>query len=248
MQQKCVVCGRGSDEVLIYKGVCLDCFLRDTKTFTFKEKSVHFTFCPVCGDHTYKGRWRRSDDVSILKSDFKNIVLSNIRVNVEGEIVSIEFKSDVLDFIKYSGNRRIDGNIKIKLYGYDFVVERSMYTYVDVEHKLCDRCLNEVSGNYEAILQIRGYADKSKMNELYMVVSKSLDSAYKAGRDYRLIDQKIIDNGVDFYFSSYNEAIRIAKEIKKRFGGNLSETRKLVKIKGGKRIARHTILLKFSKD
>lgn len=246
MQQRCVICGRGSDEVLIYKNVCLDCFLHEVKTLIFKGKSVHFTLCPICGDHTFKGKWRRSDDPIMLENDLKAIILSNIKVNVNGEIVDFKFRDDVIRFIKNSGNRKIDVDVKVKLYDYDVIVERSIYTYVNIEHKLCDRCLNEISGNYEAILQVRGNIGREEMNKLYLTVSKSLETAYKSGRDYRLIDQKEVNNGVDFYFSSYNEAVRAAKELKKQFGGNITETRKLVKVKGGKRIARHTLLLRLT--
>jgi len=246
VQQRCVICGRGSDEVLIYKNVCLDCFLHEVKTLIFKGKSVHFTLCPICGDHTFKGKWRRSDDPIMLENDLKAIILSNIKVNVNGEIVDFKFRDDVIRFIKNSGNRKIDVDVKVKLYDYDVIVERSIYTYVNIEHKLCDRCLNEISGNYEAILQVRGNIGREEMNKLYLTVSKSLETAYKSGRDYRLIDQKEVNNGVDFYFSSYNEAVRAAKELKKQFGGNITETRKLVKVKGGKRIARHTLLLRLT--
>jgi NMD protein affecting ribosome stability and mRNA decay len=248
VQQRCVICGRGSDKVLIYKGVCLDCFLHETKMFIFKERNVHFTLCPVCGDHIFKGKWRRSDDPVMLESDLKAIILSNIRVNINGEIVGFEFKGDVIKFITNPGNRKIDVGVKVKLHDYGVVVERDIYTYVNIEHKLCDRCLNEISGNYEAILQVRGNISREEMNRLYLTVSKSLEAAYKSGRDYRLIDQKEVNNGVDFYFSSYNEAVRAAKELKKQFGGNIRETRKLVKVKGGRRITRHTLLLRITED
>ncbi|MGB9729269.1 MAG: NMD3-related protein [Thermoprotei archaeon] len=248
MQEKCLVCGRSKKEVLIYKGICLDCFLHDRKVFEFKDKKVHFIVCPICGDHLYKGSWRRSNDTLLLRNDFKSIILSNIKINMEDSIIDIKFDSDVEDFIKHPGNNRINASVKIKLHGYGVVINRDIYMYINVKHKICDRCLNEVSGNYEAILQIRGSIDKEEMNQLYLTVSKSLEKAYKSGRDYRLIDQKEVDNGVDFYFSSYNEAVRVTRELKKQFGGNITETRKLVKIKGGKKVARHTLLLRINED
>lgn len=248
VHEKCLVCGKSSDKVPIYRGVCLDCFLHDTKVLMFKERKVHFTVCPICGDHIYKGSWRRSDDILLLEDDFKSVVLSNIKTDMEDSIVDIEFDNDIVNFVKRSGNNRINGHVKIRLHGYNVIIDRNIYAYVDVRHKVCDRCLNEVSGNYEAILQVRGNISKEEMNQLYLAVSKSLEMAYKSGRDYRLIDQKEVSKGVDFYFSSYNEAIRTAKELKKQFGGNITETRKLVKIKGGKRIARHTILLRITED
>ncbi|MEM3833294.1 MAG: NMD3-related protein [Thermoprotei archaeon] len=247
MQEKCLVCGR-SEGVLIYRGICLDCFLHERKILTFKERRVHFTVCPICGDHLYKGSWRRSSNILLLKNDFKSMVLSNIKIDAEDSIIDVEFDGDVEDFIKRAGNNRIDARVKIKLHGYNVVINRDIYMYIDVKHKICDRCLNEISGNYEAVLQVRGHIDREEMNLLYLTVSKSLEKAYKSGRDYRLIDQKEVDNGVDFYFSSYNEAVRVTKELKRQFGGNITETRKLVKIKGGKRIARHTILLRITED
>ena len=244
----CVLCGRGGEDVKISNGICLECFKSKYLRISSK-KPVKLVLCPLCGDHKYKGRWRRDyvqeKLVRDVESTAPSVLISpyNVKISKFKLLTSLE--------LLFKRPLYISGETYLVLEDYDELVKMRLTIPAEIKFRYCDRCLREKSGNYEAVLQVRSKSKKMNPEEkrrIYTIIVEGINRAYKSGRDYRVIDSKDFEYGIDVYFSSYAQAKRAAKNIKRILGGSITKTEKLVKVdKSGKRVSRKTILVKLDK-
>ncbi len=247
MPRVCAICGRSESEVKIYDGLCPICFIVERLEVKVKRRP-RIAVCPSCGDHTFRGRWRRDYDGRKIADDLA-VMVSDV-VRVEGGVFKGVKLDEEVDLEKlYSRPSDLRVGVFIYLEGYEEDVTYHFNVPLKVDVRLCDRCIRERSGNYEAVLQVRmveGPMSMDRRKQVYRIVVESLGKAYREGRDYRVVKTEDYRYGIDIYFTSYSQAMRVAQALKKRIGGVISETSKLVKIdRSGRRVARKTILIRL---
>ena len=201
MTKVCAVCGRGEPEVRVYNGLCLDCFISERLTVDIKRR-LKIQICPSCGDHTYKGRWRRDYDARKLKEDIRN-TLSGIFKVKGGRMEDFDLDREVDIEWLIRRPHSIKAHLAIYIDGYDEVIEYPISVPLTVNIRLCDRCLREKSGNYEALLQVRmieGDMDREKRRQIYGIIVEMLGKAYREGRDYRVIKTEDYHYGIDVFY------------------------------------------------
>lgn len=212
----------------------------------YPKHPVKITICKSCGDHTYLGRWRRDPSERNLNNDLKKLIIRSIRVE-RGKLISINVPYvNSEDLMKKDKGILVDALVYIDF----FDVENAFKIFIpmDIDVKLCDRCIKEKIENYDAILQVRwarGVGEELR-SEIYKLIYEVLERAYYRGGDYRIIKTEDRPYGMDVYFSSLSQAWEAARMISKKYSTTIKKTMKLIKIdRSGKRVSRHTLLVRI---
>lgn len=200
MQKFCFVCGRRTDKLI--NGYCEGCH---EKKPIVKLKKLSLTVCARCNSIKIGNSWTKNIE-DVLKKRIKSVgELERIKVNEEGR------QLEILLEIRYQGKIKREAHIvefnKIKA--------------------LCKKCLRDITGYYEAVLQLREFEE----NEL----PKKFLNAFR---------YKHVKGGIDFYIESKSVARSIAKKIQKMFSVETKESFKIKGRKDGKNIYRNFILIR----
>jgi len=236
----CVYCGaEDSSENPVVSGVCLKCKLKRGELAKVDAREYKFDLCRVCYSVRVGYKWFEAGSFS--------------------EALSIVVENYLINHIKPSS-----GVEKLEYTGYEHVTEPSWRTTLRLYFKIvyggreaiapldvvvsfnpdkCPRCRMHDSGEYEAVVQLRGLSDEeftSILNTALKHHSKLLES---------VIEIASVRNGVDVYLSSGSSARKLAKALtsilKTRYSVVTSESYEEVRSGSGGR-ARLTISIKVS--
>lgn len=211
MEKICPRCGARSTERKFIENFCADCF----KSFIDLDlpAAVEIPVCRQC-DRVKLREWREKDSEAIgqfvLRACGIKEPSAKIHVSSEGEC-RIELKSE-----------REDARIEVE--------DRVGIKFVQT---LCDRCSRTSSGYYEAIIQLRGAAEKVERMRAKMQPVLEANSFIS-----KLIESK---RGVDFYVGSR----KAAEEALAEFGLTPLISNKLYGVKDGQRVYRTTFSVRL---
>lgn len=239
----CVLCGRTTDELI--QNVCVECFTREKSILHLPEK-LRGEVCGYCGARKSHGRWIEpgtGGEEAILKAaeealrESMAIEASDAEVHVEGGVA--KKSSDKLFLLPFKVS------VKGSLEG--VILESKGTSTAEVRVGICDDCTRRKSGYFEAVLQVRGEEgiDRDQMKRISGIVEESL----RIRHDKRAFVSKVEERkeGIDYYLGSVKAARRIARVIKEKFGGRVSESPKLVGRKDGKDLYRVSIAVRLPK-
>jgi nonsense-mediated mRNA decay protein 3 len=211
MEKICPTCGVSSGKRKFVGNFCLDCHL---KTVRIEIPSrIKIQICKSCGK-IKSGKWQEKTDELL------------------GKIIAREAKGkfDAVKVSKIEGNRYL-ASFLVEIDSTPFEIKREFEIVFD--KALCENCSREVSGYYEAIVQLRG--DKSRVEKF-------------AGKLERILTKetfisKIIEsrNGIDIYAGSKQAVAAALNYLNCK--PNISD--KLYGVKDGKRIFRRTYCIRL---
>ncbi|OYT39088.1 MAG: hypothetical protein B6U89_04740 [Desulfurococcales archaeon ex4484_58] len=235
MVRYCIYCGvEDSIDNPVINGVCLNCRMKRGELVVVNERNLYIELCRSCFSVRIGYKWREStgfDDAieQVVYSVLKNKVkpgegVSNLTINDYELITTPSWRTIVRVYFRgvYGGKE------------FEYPIDFTIY-FKPVK---CPRCKMIDSGEFEAVVQIRG------------IDSKLLDKIFEkiVSRDRRFVEN-IVDiietrNGVDLYFYDHGTARKMAKQLSKYLKLRIKENYEVTGMRSGVSRARLYISLK----
>jgi len=217
---KCVICGRESET-----SVCARCYIRRNRIVEIDRVEVET--CPKCSFYRVGGRWRNIDIYSAVEEALKRALTVHTDFEVEEVELSIDGEKG---YVKLKGNFRGEK------------VEQVHEFRINVKKTLCERCSREAGGYYESIVQLRAENRKLsewEVNEANRIVAEVLE---KEKENLKAFLTKVVERreGIDYYIGSRDVGRKISRRIAERFGGSITESKKIAGRKDGRDLFRFT--------
>ncbi len=215
---KCVVCGKNSE-----RSLCVDCYLKKNRIVEIED--VEVTVCPRCGMFRISGKWKAVDLLEAVSSE----VEKKLRVHPDFKVERVELK------VGERGELLLGGSFWNK------DVEEFLEFEIKLKKVLCEKCSREAGGYYECIVQLRAdrELEESEIDEVNRIVLETIE---KAKEDTKAFISKVVERreGVDYYIGGRNIGRKISKSIVEKFGGKITESKKIAGRKDGRDIYRFT--------
>lgn len=217
----CPQCGKKTEE--LFNSLCKTCFLEGIKLL--EVGNLEITVCKGCHNY-FKGEKKTSIE-KIIKNFIRKEITKNYGYTVENiEIEEIKLKDN-------SNSAMV--LLKVSVMAKGVKIEEEEEKEVIFKKEICERCSKKAAGYYEAIVQLRA---KNRIP-----TEKEQEIAFELA--YFLLDEEDfiskvekLKKGLNLYVSSIESGRKISKEIIKRLGGVLKESKKLVGKKEGRNVYR----------
>lgn len=236
MKMYCIECGK---EVKLYENLCEHCFLKKNR-FVYAPEYLDIRRCTYCGSIKMGREWC---DVSVEES-IKFALDNAITVDERAEKCSYDINFD------YEDERNIVCEIKAHISYQGMSITEKQSSKIRIKNDVCTRCIKVQGRYYEAIVQVRANGrslSTLETKEIKNRVAQRIDVLQKSNRNIFLGREEEVRGGIDFYLSSKNAGVLIAKELVNIFGASFSESSSLFGQKDGKRIYRMTYLVRLPK-
>lgn len=239
MNRLCIKCGK--DKELINE-FCKDCFIEENSLLKhFKE--IRIIICSKCNSYLYKNSWR-SDGCENLEENIENVSAKlfkeKIVLNPDVKLKNLKIKFDMPKNLKISNGSIVDVVLNLDVTGSikDIDIKENYEIPIKIKFSICNNCKKLKGRYYEATLQIRPknervlkFVEEYCNNKKNVFISKIEEEKY----------------GYDIFLSDQKEARSLGSLLKKKFGGELKESKKLFGRKEGKDIYRGTVLFRLDK-
>jgi nonsense-mediated mRNA decay protein 3 len=217
---RCALCGRESD-----RSLCARCYAE--RNSIVEVGKVRVETCPRCGFYRVGGRWR---DIS-YNSAVEESLRKSLVVHPEFEVKEVElFLNGDRGYVKLKG----------KLWGEE--LEQFCEFKIYIKKILCERCSREAGGYYESIVQLRAKNRKLSREEIEITNSIVVEVINGERENMKAFLTKVVERkeGVDYYIGSRDIGRKISRKIAERFGGTITESKKICGRKDGRDIFRFT--------
>ena len=237
MNKFCVKCGKEEDLVNEF---CRDCF-KEENTLLKHFKEVKIIICNECGNYLYKNSWKNKEDNELEKNIEKiaaKLFKKKMILNEEGKLENLKIKVEVPKKLKVANKNIVNITLDINVVGSikDVKVEEDYEVPTKVEFSTCNNCKKKAGRYFEAKLQIRPKNDK---------ILRFVEE-YCENRGNLFISKVEEDkNGYDVYLSSQKEARSLGNLLKRKFGGEVKESKKLFGRKDGRDVYRATVAFRL---
>jgi len=233
----CVNCG--SEDNLVNE-LCLDCFKKEnTLLKNFKEAKI--VICNECKSYLHKNSWRKpfSEDVERnIKKITSEVFKNKINVNPGVKLDEVKIEVETPKKLKVGNGSLVNLVLDVEIVGTIDEIELKEKYVVPIQARInaCNNC-KKLGGNYfEAKLQIRPKNDKIlKFVQDYCEDRKKLFISKIEEAKY----------GYDLYLSDQKETRNLGSMMRRKFGGEVKESKKLFGVKEGKTIYRATVLFRL---
>ncbi len=235
MTRFCIYCGAESTpDNPVIDGVCLRCRIKRGEIVRLKKRMLRYELCKICGNIRVGYRWRNTHG---FEEAISLLVYEEIPKYIEPGPGVTDLRITGFEYITEPNWRtRVKVNLS-GLYG-GAVFNTSVEVVILFTPVKCPRCKMIESGEYEALLQIRGI-EKHRLNEF---LRREFDADPRLGND--LVDVIETDRGVDLYFYNYGAARKLARRLARKLGLGMHENYETVGTRSGRQRARLTIILK----
>ncbi len=242
MRRFCSVCGEVTDELIENK--CRRCYASEKRLIKIAPR-LETKACRHCRRYLRNGKWTvAKDEKSMLEEAARASLEGSIRVEMKAPSLDIQVREPVRTSasvysipITVTARGRIQG----------LEIEASESAEVRLSYGICDECSRLRGGYYEAIVQLRGPAPlgEAEREKFDRFVSERVA---KSG-DRRAFIARIEDlhEGLDFYLGSAKLARKVARALRGKYGGTITESAKLFGKKEGKELYRVTIAVRLPK-
>ncbi|MHC1635840.1 MAG: NMD3-related protein [Candidatus Methanospirareceae archaeon] len=221
----CPKCGRRNDEFI--QSLCKECFLEEIKLLEVGDLEI--TVCKRCNNY-FKGRKRTSVEKEVedfVKKEIRRRYGYDVKVRVEEEE-------------RRRGSVEVSLDIEAEIEGVR--IEERGKKRIILKRSVCERCNKQASGYYEAIVQIR--AKDRVPTEEEEEIATEIAHLLLGEADF-ISKIETLREGLDLYVSSIECGRKISREISKRLGGNITESRKLYGRKEGRNVYRVTFSVRL---
>lgn len=237
MNRICIKCGK--DKELINE-FCKDCFIEENSLLKhFKE--IKIIICAKCNSYLYKNSWRNEEYQNLEKNIeivSTKLLKEKIVLNPDVKLKNLEIKVDIPKNLKISNGNIVDVVLNLNVIGSikDIDIKESYEIPIKIKFSICNNCKKLKGRYYEATLQIRPknervlkFVEDHCNNKKNVFISKIEEEKY----------------GYDIFLSDQKEARSLGSLLKKKFGGEIKESKKLFGRKEGKDIYRGTVLFRL---
>jgi len=213
MLKVCPRCGATSDKKKFIGSFCEDCFAERVQISV--PHRIESVICKTCS-RIRTDRWERMSARALEKL---------VRKEIKG-------KYDNVRFVFPDSGEGTASAVFIVSAGDSFIEIPRQFELVQ-KKALCEDCSREVSGYFEAIIQLRG--DAKKVEKMFRSLERSLRRKTFLPR---IEEQK---NGMDIYVGSNKEVLSLVEEL----GIRAEITHTLHGVKDGKRVYRTTYCIRL---
>lgn len=200
----CIYCGvEDSIENPVIENICLKCRLERSLLLKI-ESEIVFEICRSCFSIKIGFKWIETTGLQ----DALDYVINKKLLNFIEKPVDIKF----IEIVKYefltnpSWRTRVRVYLKIKYRDYEFIAPIEV-TIVFKPVK-CFKCINLISGEYDAVVQIRGF----DLDYLKTILNNVLNKSDLVENIVDIIEKH---NGCDIYFFNKSYARRFVKTLLK---------------------------------
>lgn len=235
MTRYCIYCGReDSPENPVVDGVCLECRIKRGEILRVEKNVLRYDICRVCGSVRIGYKWR---DTHGFEEAITLIVYEEVPRYVKPGPGVGDLRVEKYEYSTAANWRTVVRVYFTGTYGgkrFTYPVEFTIF----FNPSKCPRCVMIDSGEYEAVLQIRGVNPKILNN----ILSKEFMADKRLRED--LVDVIEADNGVNLYFYNHGAARKLARRLAGRLGLRIRENYEVAGTRSGKQRARLSISLK----
>ena len=221
LRRFCYKCGAvESEDNPIINGLCLNCLLKERELVTVKANQK-IVVCPVCGSYLVGSSWYpgSEDPEETIRWLAERIIEQSISPARPAEGVNLV---DVGVRKVRGGKYFADVTVEVEVAGRK--VRQALSVPLNVEKRVCPKCLMKSGGDYEATLQIRserGYVTQAELRNAGELFSK-----VNSGEDVvDLIDKK---EGLDVILASKEVAKKAARLMRFNMGAKVIESYSVV--------------------
>lgn len=227
---ECIVCGEREGE---FKGLCGQCFLKQHAVMETPDY-VNIVLCPHCGAMKRGEHWLdMNEPEAAVDRSVKESLAFDPEVSSADVALEIEQESGLVYRARVIAKMHIRG---LDASGEAEVIAR-------IEHRVCDVCSRLHGNYYESVVQLRGYSSKLSENEKeewLETVRSIVRSLSSSNRRVFLAKSVEMHGGLDFYLSTTDAGRNVSRELARRTGASLKESKKLAGRKDGKDVYRTT--------
>ncbi|MAF51080.1 MAG: hypothetical protein CMH64_03220 [Nanoarchaeota archaeon] len=233
----CVKCG--TEENLINE-FCRGCFSCEN-TLLKHFKDLKIVICHNCKNYLYRNSWQEklSDDLTTcIKEVTKELFSKKIVINSDVDLNNLEIEVEVPKKLKVSRGNFVNLNLGVDVAGEIEKVKMEEHYEVPlkIQFSMCNNCKRSGGKYFEAKLQIR-----PKDEKILEYVKEYCD-----GRKNLFISKiEEIKQGYDLYMNSQKETRSLGNLLRKRFNGEVKESKKLFGRKDGRDVYRATVLFRL---
>jgi len=236
----CIYCGvEDTGENPVVGGVCLKCKLKRGELVKADAREYKFDLCRVCYSVRIGYKWFEARDFGEALS-----------IVVENYLVEHVKPGSGVEKLEYAGYEHVTApswRTTLRIYFKTVYGGREVVAPLDVVVSFnpvkCPRCRMHNSGEYEAVIQLRGLSDE----EFTSILNTALKHHSKLL--VGVIEITSVRNGIDVYLSSRGSARKLAKALtsilKTRYSVVTSESYQEVRSGSGGR-GRLTISIRVS--
>ncbi len=227
----CVECGKEPEK--LYDGMCRECFI-DKRLNPGIDDRISVDICSVCGSVRKGGKW-------IENPDMDSIMLEKIE-----DSLSIPYDVDRYSFqaeFQEEDPSNVKAKVSVKMLAYDINVEKVLDTKIIFKKDQCKIC-SRIHGNYyEAILQVRPSKDKMTEEQKETVARRVKKMVEVEMGEVRRVFLTLFEErhgGLDYYLSYKNVTKKLAADLARDFGGDITTSGKLAGVEDGKKVYKMT--------
>ena len=237
MNKFCVKCGK--EENLVNE-FCRDCFRKESSLLKgFKDLKI--VICDVCGNYLYNNSWKVGEHKELEKNIEKIAIKILKEKSVLNEDVELEkFKVDVKvpkkltvangNIVNLTLSIRVEGSVK------KVNIEEDYEIPIKVKFSTCNNCKKLRGRYFEAKLQIRPKSEK---------ILKFVENYCENRKNLFISKMEENKHGYDVYLSSQRETRSLGNILKKKFEGEVKESKKLFGKKDGRDVYRATVCFRL---
>ncbi len=220
----CVKCGAlESPENPIVNGLCLKCLREERELFEVKG-SLHMVVCPVCGSYLVGSSWYPGGETAEETIEWlaERLVEQGIKPKPPAE--SVELRD--ITIRKMKGGKYVAEVTAVALVkGHE--VEQTLLIPLNVEKRVCEKCLKKSGGDYDATLQIR--SERGTVTEEELREAGEWFSKVNGGDD--IVDFVERKEGLDVLLASKEVARRAAQLMRYNMGAKVIQSHSVVGMK-----------------
>lgn len=232
----CVKCGT---EKNLVSELCRDCF-KDENTLLKDLKEIKIIICDNCKKYMNKNAWREpfsNDHIKNIKKIVGHLLEEKIIATPKAKIKDVNVNVEVHESAKFTNGSLLNINAELDIIGIidNIEMEESYNIPLKVRFSTCNICRKKGTNYYEAKLQIRPKNDrvlkfvKSYCKTKNLFISKVIEEKY----------------GYDVYLSEQKEARNLGNLLKRKFNGEVTESKKIFGKRDGQDIFRATIAFRL---
>ena len=220
------VCLRCGAEPPLASQICHDC-VRQTIKLASLPVNLRMVACKSCFSLKTPGTWAEFKDIDSTVSYFAT---SSVVWNDDVEKPEVQVSLNKLDPRRFRAKANCTGIFQTVF------LSSSLNSEINVKFQVCQNCSRKAGGYYESVLQIR-----TKRKEILdLAVDFSYNEIDSSPSEIFATEEGPVRGGFDFQLSSTEKGRSLARELMVKFGGQVTETSKLIGRKDGRDLLRHT--------
>lgn len=237
----CVDCGREVDGLI--GGSCPACFAAKNVLLSIPDV-VGVEICAHCGARKIGAHWHEpapdTPEEWVLEDALR--AAASVHKDVDGPALDVDLTE--------KDQKTFEARVVLHGSASGVPVGESRNVLLRRTRSVCDRCSRIQGGYYAAIIQLRA-TDRdmtpAELEQAHGVVAADLDRQLGTGnRSAFLAKSTAIHGGYDYYIGDIEAGRNVARRLRERLGGTMSESAKLVGRREGEDVYRVTFLVRLA--